>query len=333
MPSIRVLHLGLGPIGAAVVRQVAARPGFRIVGAVDIDPAKAGRDLGEVAGVGRPLKVKISPDARKAIKSSKPDVVVLCTSSSLARVMPQIETILNARVPIVSTTEELAYPVGGNLRHARAIHRLAKKRKAAVVATGVNPGFVMDALPIALTGVCERVDAIRVDRIQDARVRRLPFQQKIGAGLTREQFQKKVDDGSVRHVGLTESITMIADALGWKLDRVTDDIQPKMAAEAVKSEFLTVGAGYVSGIIQDGVGYRNGRAVITLHMEAYLGAPESYDAVRIEGSPAITSKVAGGVHGDLATASIVVNSIPKILSAPPGLHTMRSLPLPSFFGG
>jgi 2,4-diaminopentanoate dehydrogenase len=333
MPSIRVLHFGLGPIGAAVVRQAAARPGFRIVGAVDIDPAKVGRDLGEVAGVGRPLKVKVMPDARKAIKASKPDVVVLCTSSSLARVMPQIEGILKARVPIVSTTEELAYPVGRNMRHARRIHQLAKKAKAGVVATGVNPGFVMDALPIALTGVCERVDAIRVDRIQDARVRRLPFQQKIGAGLTRDQFQAKVDSGSVRHVGLAESITMIADALGWKLDRVTDEIQPKMAAETVKSEFLTVSPGYVCGIIQDGVGYRDGRAVITLHMEAYLGAPESYDAVRIEGSPAITSKVAGGVHGDVATASIVVNTIPKVLSAPPGLHTMRSLPLPSFFGG
>ena len=333
MPSIRVLHFGLGPIGAAVVRQAAARPGFRIVGAVDIDPAKVGRDLGEVAGVGRPLRVKVMSDARKAIKASKPDVVVLCTSSSLARVMPQIEAILKARVPIVSTTEELAYPVGGNMRHARRIHQLARKAKAGVVATGVNPGFVMDALPIALTGVCERVDAIRVDRIQDARVRRLPFQQKIGAGLTREQFQAKVDSGSVRHVGLAESITMIADALGWKLDRVTDEIQPKMAAETVKSEFLTVSPGHVCGIIQDGVGYRDGRAVITLHMEAYLGAPESYDAVRIEGSPAITSKVAGGVHGDVATASIVVNSIPKVLSAPPGLHTMRSLPLPSFFGG
>jgi hypothetical protein len=333
MPSIRVLHFGLGPIGAAVVRQAAARPGFRIVGAVDIDPAKVGRDLGEVAGVGRPLKVKVMPDAGKAIKASKPDVVVLCTSSSLARVMPQIEGILKARVPIVSTTEELAYPVGRNMRHARRIHQLAKRARAGVVATGVNPGFVMDALPIALTGVCERVDAIRVDRIQDARVRRLPFQQKIGAGLTRDQFQAKVDSGSVRHVGLAESITMIADALGWKLDRVTDEIQPKMAAETVKSEFLTVAPGYVCGIIQDGVGYRDGRAVITLHMEAYLGAPESYDAVRIEGSPAITSKVAGGVHGDVATASIVVNSIPKVLSAPPGLHTMRSLPLPSFFGG
>src|SRR3982750_310751 len=242
---IRVLHFGLGPIGAAVVKQVAARRGFKIVGAVDIDPAKAGRDLGEVAGVGRSLKVKVSDDARKTIKSSQPDVVVLCTSSSMKGVLGQIESILKLRVPIVSTTEELAYPTKENLRYARAVHEMAKKAKVAVLGTGVNPGYVMDALPIMLTGVCERVEAIRVDRVQDARIRRLPFQQKIGAGLTREQFQKKVDDRSVRHVGLAESISMIADALGWKLDRITDVIEPKIATETVSSEFLAVDPGFV----------------------------------------------------------------------------------------
>ena len=330
---IRVVHFGLGPIGAGIVKQVAERKGFKIAGAVDIDPAKVGRDLGDVAGVGRPLKIKVSDDAKKTIKSAKPDVVVLCTSSSMKKVLPQIEAILKYKVPIVSTTEELAYPTRPNLRYARIIHQLAKTAKVAVLGTGVNPGFAMDALPITLTGVCERVDAIRVDRIQDARIRRLPFQQKIGAGLTREQFQKKVDDGSVRHVGLTESVTMIADAIGWKLDRVTDEIQPKIATETVASEFLAVDPGYVCGIVQDGIGYRNGKPVITLHMEAYLGAPESYDLVEITGSPAIRSKVAGGVHGDVATASIVVNSLPKILEAAPGLHTMRDMPLPSFFAG
>ena len=177
------------------------------------------------------------------------------------------------------------------------------------------------------------MDAIHVDRIQDARIRRLPFQQKIGAGLTRAQFQQKVEDGSVRHVGLAESISMIADALGWTLDRITDEIEPKMAVTAVASEFLAVAAGQVCGIVQDGVGYRNGQAAITLHMEAYLGAPESYDAVSITGSPALTMKIAGGVHGDIATTSIAVNSLPKILEVPPGLHTMRDMPIPSFFGG
>ena len=330
---IKVLHYGLGPIGAAVVRQVATRPGFRIVGAVDIDPTKAGRDLADIAGVGRKLRIKISADARKTIKATKPDVVVLCTLSSLKKVLPQMEEILKLKVPIVSTTEELAYPTGANMKYARALHEMAKKAKVAVLGTGVNPGFTMDALPVMLTGVCERVDSIRVDRVQDARVRRLPFQQKIGTGLTREQFQKKVDDSSVRHVGLAESVSMIADVMGWKLDKITDEIQPKMATETVASEFLAVDAGYVCGIVQDGIGYKDGKPIITLHMEAYLGAPESYDAVEITGSPMIKSKIAGGVHGDVATASIAVNSIPKILRVTPGLHTMLDMPIPSYFGG
>src|SRR5687767_1292633 len=330
---IKVLHYGLGPIGAAVVKQVADRRGFKIVGAVDIDPAKVGRDLGRVAGVGRALRVKVPNDAKKTIKATRPDVVVLCTLSSLKNVLPQMEEILKLKVPIVSTTEELAYPTAGNLKYARAIHEMAKKAKVAVLGTGVNPGFTMDALPITLTGVCERVDSIRVDRIQDARVRRLPFQQKIGAGLTREQFQKKVDDASVRHVGLAESVSMIADAMGWKLDRITDEIHPKIAERGVESELIAVDPGYVCGIVQDGIGYLKGKPVVTLHMEAYLGAPESYDAVTVEGNPRITQKISGGLHGDIATASITVNSIPKILRVAPGLRTMADMPIPSWFGG
>jgi 4-hydroxy-tetrahydrodipicolinate reductase len=324
---------GLGPIGAAVARQIASRKGFQIVGAVDIDRAKIGLDLGQVIGLDKKLRVRITNDAVGAIKSGKPDVAVLCTSSSLKSVMPQIETVLKKKVAIVSTTEELSYPVGKNRALAKKIDAFAKKYKVAVVGTGVNPGFAMDALPITLTGICERVDSIRVDRIQDARSRRLPFQQKIGSGLTKEQFAQKVKDGSVRHVGLAESVQMIADAMGWKLDKVTDEIQPKIADQAVESELIAVDPGYVCGIIQDGIGYSKGKAVITLHMEAYLGAPESYDAVTVEGNPRITQKISGGLHGDIATASITVNSIPKILRVTPGLRTMADMPIPSWFGG
>jgi len=333
MPNIRVIHFGLGPIGAAIVKQVATRPGFKIVGGIDIDPAKAGRDLGDVVGLPKRLGVKVSDDALTVLKAAKPHMVVLCTSSSIKKVMPQIETILKSKTAIVTTTEELSYPGYTHIRQARRIHAWAKKARVALLATGVNPGFAMDALPIALTAACERVDRVVVNRVQDARIRRLMFQQKIGAGLSTEQFQKQVDDGSVRHVGLTESIAMIADALGWTLDRITDDIQPKLATLTVASEFLAVDPGYVCGLIQDGVGYRRGEGVIHLHMEAYLGAPESYDSVDIDGSPRLSMKLAGGIHGDVATASIVVNSIPHVLKASPGLHTMRDLPLPSFFSG
>ena len=327
--AIRVLLYGLGPIGAAVARQLASRKGFQIVGAVDIDHAKIGLDLGQVIGLDKKLRIRVTNDAVGAIKAGRPDVVVLCTSSSLKKVMPQIEQVLSKKVAIVSTTEELSYPVGKNRALAKKIDALAKKAKVAVLGTGVNPGFAMDALPITLTGICERVDSIRVDRVQDARTRRLPFQQKIGSGLTKEQFAAKVKDGSVRHVGLAESVQMIANSMGWKLDKVTDVIQPKIAEQAVESELIAVDP----GIIQDGIGYSKGKPVITLHMEAYLGAPESFDAVTVEGHPRVTSKVAGGLHGDVATASITVNSIPKILRVAPGLRTMADMPIPSWFGG
>ena len=333
MPTIRVLHYGLGPIGASIVKQIAQRPGLKIVGAIDIDPAKVGHDLGEVVGLKKRLGVRVQSDAAKALKAAKPNVVVHCTSSSLERVMPQLEQILASKAAIVSTTEELAYPFRMHPALSKRLDGLAKKSKVALLGTGVNPGFAMDALPIALTAACERVDAVVVNRIQDARIRRLPFQQKIGAGLTREQFAQKVKDRSVRHVGFAQSIAMIGDALRWKLDRITDDIKPKIAEQEVASDLLAVDPGYVCGIIQDGIGYRNRKPVIRLHLEAYLGAPETYDAVEIDGSPQLSMKFAGGIHGDIATASMVVNSIPKVLAAAPGLHTMRDLVLPSFFPG
>ncbi len=332
MPT-RVMLVGLGPIGAGVARQLNARRNFKLVAAVDVDPAKVGRDLADVVDLGKRTRVTVSEDPMAAIRKARPDVAVVCTSSSLKKVWPLMETIVKRKVPIVSTTEELSYPYFSNRALARKIDAAARKAKVAVVGTGVNPGFAMDALPIALTAVCERVDAIRVERVQDARIRRLPFQRKIGAGLTVDEFAERVKAGTVRHVGLAESVAMIGDAMGWKIGRVTDEIHPMIAAVVVKSRFLRVDAGHVCGIVQDGVGYSDGKPVITLHMEAYLGAAESYDSVQIEGSPPLFVKALGGYHGDVTTTSITVNTIPRVLEASPGLHTMRSLALPSFAGG
>jgi 4-hydroxy-tetrahydrodipicolinate reductase len=307
-----------------------SRKGFSLVGAVDTDRDKVGLDVGTVIGLERQLRIRITNDPVDGIKQSAPDVVVMCTTSSLKKALPSIEGVLKLKAPIVSTTEELSYPTGRNRALARQIDRAAKKAKVAVLGTGVNPGFAMDALPVMLSGVCERIDAVRVDRVQDARIRRLPFQQKIGAGLTERQFAAKVKDGSVRHVGLAESVTMIATAFGWKLDEITDVIAPKIATVAVESELLAVDPGYVCGLVQDGVGYRKGEPLITLHMEAYLGAPENYDAVTLEGSPRIVQRVTGGIHGDVATASIAVNAVPQMLRVAPGLRTMIDMPIVSY---
>ena len=329
---IRVVLVGLGPIGSAVARQLVTRKGFQIVGAVDIDPLKVGRNAGDVLELGRRLRITVTDGIGKTLKATRPDVAVLCTSSSLKQVLPQFEEVLKHKVPIVTTTEQAVYPAPHNRRVARRLDEAARKAKVAVVGTGVNPGFVMDALPIALTAICERVDHVEVHRVQDARTRRLPFQLKIGAGLTTDQFARGVKAGMIGHVGFAESIHMIAASLGWTLDRVTDDIQPKLAQEVVASELLAVDPGYVCGIVQNGIGYVKGEPRIVLHMEAYLGAPAPYDSVLIEGLPRTYARIEGGVHGDIATASMVVNAIPAVMAAAPGFRTMRDIRLPSYYG-
>lgn len=333
---LRIAHIGLGPIGIAVVKQAAGRRGLHSVCAIDLDPAKVGQPLSKVVGMDDAASLQetiVRPDMAEALREAKPDVAVLCTGSSLERVLPQIETILRAGVPLVSTTEELSFPSGPNSYLSAQLDALARECGVGLVGTGVNPGFVMDALPVMLSGACESIEHVRVERVQDASARRLPFQLKIGAGLTVEEWHEKAKAGTVRHVGLRESISMIAEALGWPLDNITDEIVPQIATETVSSPFLTVEAGKVCGMMQDGIGYRDGKPVIELHMEAYLGAPESYEAIHLQGSPPIHMRIDGGVPGDIATAAVVINTMPKIVAAPAGLHTMLSLPLPSFYGG
>lgn len=331
--AIRVIQMGLGPIGAGVARQLLERSGFEVTAAVDIEPDKVGKDLAEVCGLDEPSGVVVETNLTAVLSRGEADVVTHCTSSSLEAIVPQLRAVLEAGLPVVSTTEELSYPWFPRRELAEKIDTMAKEAGLAVVGTGVNPGYAMDTLPTVLTGACERVDSITVDRVQDAAIRRLPFQQKIGAGLEPAVFREKADNLEIRHVGLTESVAMIAASLGWQMERITDVIEPKIAEKEVSSQFMTVAAGQVAGLIQEAVGYRNSEPIIKLHMEAYLGSPESYDAVRIEGSPALYSRIEGGIHGDIATASVTVNTIPRVMAAPPGLQTMRDLPIPSWWSG
>jgi hypothetical protein len=330
---IRVIHYGLGPIGVGVARFIAARKDMQIVGAIDIDPNKVGKDFGDLLGGERKLRVMVSSDTQSTLDKHKADIVVLTTSSSLKKIMPQLKQIVEAELPVISTCEELSYPPAHNADLVADLDRLAKKHDIAIYATGVNPGFTMDALPLMLTAPCAEVKKVRVVRMQDASVRRLPFQQKIGAGITREEFQKRVADGSVRHVGLRESIVMIAESLGWPLSDYRESIEPVISARDVTTPFLTVKAGSVAGVNQAGRGYVNGEERITLELLAYVGAPSSEDTVEIEGTPNIKSTIVGGLHGDIATAAIVVNSIPRVIGAPPGLLTPNNLPIPHWRSG
>jgi len=324
---IRVVHYGLGPIGAGIARVAAARAGIAIVGAIDVDPAKVGRDVGEVIGLERKLGVLVSADAAAVLDGTRPDVVIHATGSRLALVAPQLRQVIAAGASLVSTCEELSFPFESAPALAAELDGLARERGVGLLGTGINPGFAMDTLPLALTAVSQRVDTVRVQRRQDAARRRLPLQRKVGAGLTVAAFEERVRDGSVRHVGLPESVHALARGLGWKVERLADEIEPVIATVETRSADIVVAPGQVLGVRQVATGIVGGRAAITLQLEMYLGAENPHDRIVVEGVPRIDVSVDEGTHGDLATAAILVNAIPSLLRARPGLRVMEELPL------
>jgi len=329
MKKVKAVQMGCGPIGCSVVKYASQRPDIKFVGAIDVDKNLVGRDLGEVAGVGK-LGVRISDQVDAILSRTKPHVVFLTTTSSLEALYPQVEKCARAGVNVVSTCEELSYPYEKAPKLSAKIDKMAKAKKITVLSTGVNPGFLMDAWPLFMTGVCQEVKRIKSVRVQNASPRRGPFQKKIGAGCTLEEFTKLKDAGTIKHVGLPESVAMIADGLGWKIDKIIETIEPIIAKNEIRTEFVTVKPGQAAGVRQVAKGIHAGEELITLEFEASVGAPESYDGVYITGVPNMEAIIKGGTHGDIATAAIVVNSVHRVIEASPGLLTMKDLPVVSF---
>ena len=325
---IRVVQVGLGPLGQRIVKMALQRDGIRIVAAVDTDEAKIGRDVGLLSGAPR-LGVRVERSLASALRGRGADVAVLATVSELRALEPQVAALARAGLPVVSTCEELSYPWRTAPAVSRRIDAVCKKHGVACVGTGVNPGFLMDFLPAVLSSVCGRVDKVTVRRFQDASVRRVPFQEKIGAGLTPAEFRARVAAGKLRHVGLTESMHMMAAALGWKLTRTTESLRAIRAVRAIASGYKPIEKGMACGVEQVGRGYLGPREAIRLHFRAAVGEPASFDEVEIEGLPGLKSRVEGGVNGDLATCAVVLNALHAVADASPGLHTMIDLPLPS----
>ena len=323
----RVVLCGLGPIGAGIARLVLETDGLHVVGATDIAPDKAGKDLGVVLGLGRRLRLKIEGNPARLLRRTKAEVAILSTTSSAKTIKPQVLALVAKGMNVVTTCEELSFAAPQNASAFREIDKAARKKKVSVLGTGVNPGYAMDALALMLTAPCARVDRVSVTRVVDAATRRLPLQRKVGAGLNLNQFRRAITEGTVRHVGLRESAHMIAAGLGWKLDRVEETIEPAIAPRDLDTEYLRIPAGAAAGVKQQARGYRNGQPAICLDLQMYVGAESPRDHVLIDGAPPIDMTIAGGVAGDLATAAIVVNAIPKLLAAPPGVVTMRDIPL------
>ena len=320
MQTVNVAQYGIGPIGAEITRLLLSKPWVKLVSAVDIDPAKIGKDVGDVIGLGRQVGVKVTKEIE-----GKPEVVCHSTGSRLKDVSGQLKMLLERGCHVVSTCEELSFPIDQKIR--AELQQTARSHNVTLLGTGVNPGFVMDKLPLTITSVCQSITAVEIIRIQNASTRREPLQRKVGAGMTVKEFRSAVDAGKIKHMGLRESLLMVGKGLGVEFTEVSDEnIQPIVADREVVTQYLKVAAGQVAGVHQtiDGKGSIN----VRLELRMYVGAEDvAADRVIVHGVPDVDMVIKGGVHGDRATAAMVVNAIPRVVSARPGVLTMDDIPI------
>jgi 2,4-diaminopentanoate dehydrogenase len=332
--SIRVAHWGLGEVGLAMAQLVWRRPGLISVGAICSDPARAGRDLGELIGFGEYLGINVNSDPMGVLTEARPDVTLIATGSSVDEVGPQILQAMEAGSNVICLAEEMTYPWATRPDLADSLDELAHAHGVTVLGTGLNPGFVLDTLAVALTGCCWDVERIKASRVIDVSDWEDDVRASLGVGLSPSHFAEGLRQGRITgHVGFEQSIHLIADALGWKLDRVEQERRPIIAeVRRGTARGDRVEPGRVAGTHDAAIGYVDGLARIVLeHPQQVAPTVEGImtgDFIDIEGVPNIRLSIQPEINALKGTAGIAVNMIPAVLMAGPGLKTMAELPLP-----
>ncbi len=329
---LRVVQVGLGSIGQAIAARAHGDAGLELVGAADPDPHLAGRDLGELIGVGK-LDIEVGSELEPLLETVRPDLVLHATGSFLEEVQTQFLPILDRGLNVISTCEELAYPFYRHPALAQELDQAAKKSGAVLLGSGVNPGFVMDKFVVTLLAACESVRSVRVLRVLNAATRRGAFQRKIGAGLSREEFEELRRGGRMGHVGLAESAHMLADAMGLDTERrLNEALEPVLSQRKISTDHVVVQPGQVAGIHQTAALTIGGEQRVHMQLEMYVGAERPRDAAFIDGSPGMELEISSGVPGDEGTVSVVISCSHVVGSLKPGLRTMLDVPLVSAVG-
>jgi 2,4-diaminopentanoate dehydrogenase len=331
MPKIKVAQFGLGPIGIESLRLAATCCGLEIVGGVDIDPLKIGSPLSELTGVEALSGVHAHGSLEELFSVARPDVVLHTAGSGAAATFAQLQPALEAGISAASTCEELIFPALKTPDLTAEYDELCRRSGARVVGTGVNPGFVMDVLPITLTGVSRRVDSIYVERVVDASTRRRPLQTKIGSGMDPDEFRARFAVGKAGHAGFQQSLALLAHAMGWTLEHIEETCEPVIAPGPISTKFFAVAKGRTCGLHQRAVGTVGGEARIILDLQMFLDAKNPHDTIVVQGEPALHLTLNGGVAGDSATVASLVNIVPRLLAAAPGVRLMTELPVPAWF--
>lgn len=327
---IKVAQFGLGPIGRSCVQVAAERLNLEIVGGIDINPALAGRSLAEVCGLEGVDAGRIYTSFEEMWAEVQPDVILHTAGSRAVDSFAQCRPMLEKGIAVVSSCEELLYPRFRAPEQTEEIDALCQATGGRILGSGVNPGFVLDLLPVCLTGVCRTVRSVYGERVVNASLRRQPLQKKIGSGLHPDEFRKLWDEGKAGHAGFKESLLLIASAMNWRMTEVTETLDPIIADHDITTPFFKVPTGMTCGLHQIVRAESAEGHSIHLDLKMYLDAQDPHDYVKLDSDPAVSARLEGGVFGDMATVAALINCIPRLLAAPAGVRLMTEIPLTGF---
>ena len=332
--SIRVLVLGTGQMGSGIARLVLQKEGLQLSGVYARRKQREGMEVGRVIGLGRDLGIHVGTNLEEVLKRVRPHLAIQATCSTLDDALGEISTLLRYGVHVISIAEEMAFPRYRSPTMADEMETLAIQHSVALLGTGINPGFVLDLLIIALTGICADVQAISAQRVNDLS----PYGPSVlatqGVGLTPEEFDKGVEKGRVvGHIGFPESIHMLASALGWTIARIEEERKPIISKVFRETPFVVVQPGQVAGCLHRAVAYRGDQAVVTLNhpqqIHPHLEGVETGDVIEITGTPNLRLVGTPEIPGGVGTCALAINMIPRVLNAQPGLYSMADLPVPA----
>lgn len=330
MQKIKVAQFGLGPIGIESIKLAAEKDWIEVVGGIDIDPAKVGKTLADVTGVAALANAKVFKTFEELARQNRPEVILHTAGSRADVSIEQIKPMAMQGISVVSSCEQLLVPKFRAPELSAELDAICKKHGARVLGTGVNPGFVMDLLPVCMTGVSRTVEHIYCERVVDASTRRQPLQQKIGSGLDPDEMRRLFKEGKAGHAGFLESLALVGHAMGWAFTETYELFEPVIAPYDIRTKFFDVKKGQCCGIHQQVVGKVGDVQRVHMDLRMYLDARDPHDAIRITGEPPLEVRINGGVAGDHATVASLVNAVPRVLKAPPGVLMMTDVATPAW---
>ncbi len=336
MENVKVVIWGFGAMGSGMAKMLLKKKGVEIVGVCDKDPAKVNKSMYECLNAerGERPEVIIKEDIEEVIREKCADIALLATDSFTSKAFDKIKFTLENKINVISTAEEMAYPQAQSPELSEKIDKIARENGVSVLGTGINPGLIMDLLVVMLTGACEEVEHIEAERVNNLSPFGPAVMEEQGVGLTVEDFKKGDKEGKVAgHVGFHESIRMITDAIGWKLDgQISQSKEPIVSNVYRKAPYAEVEKGNVAGVRMLGDGVVDGEKKVEMihpqQVEPQLEGVDTGDYIRIKGNPDVNMSIKPEVPGGIGTIAMCVNMIPQVINADPGLKTMLDLPVP-----